>query len=154
MITFLACTVTLLPPNITSRGTELPPPRDSRIYTTRYCIVCSCAVQNCAAPGLEKRGRSRVSNVCIIFHKQFATFSKLPPLAGVSQTCYSQANCTGDVVEAPGPTVKDCCVGANDGQSFADSSGTCIEDQCVGKRMFSIPNVHSYIIIIMLPLFY
>ena len=57
MITFLACTVTLLP---TLRGTELPPPCDSRIYTTRHCIVCSCAVhKNCAAPGLEKRGRSR-----------------------------------------------------------------------------------------------
>ena len=75
------------------------------------------------------------SDVCIIFHKQFTTFSKLPPLAGVSQTCYSQADCTGDVVEAPGLTIKDCCVGTNNGQSFADSSGTCIEDQCVGKRM-------------------
>ena len=73
------------------------------------------------------------SDVCIIFHKQFVTFSKLPPLADVSQTCYSQADCTGDVVEAPGPTVKDCCVGTSNGQSFADSSGTCIEDQCVGK---------------------
>ena len=74
-------------------------------------------------------------DICIIFHKQFTTFSELPPLAGVSQICYSQADCTGDVVEAPGLTIKDCCVGTNDGQSFADSSGTCIEDQCVGKRM-------------------
>ena len=74
-------------------------------------------------------------DICTIFHKEFATLSKLPPLAGVSQTCYSQADCTGDVVEAPGLTIKDCCVGTNDGQSFADSSGTCIEDQCVGKRI-------------------
>ena len=75
------------------------------------------------------------SDICTIFHKKFATYSRLPPLAGVSQKCYSQANCTGDVVEAPGLTIKDCCVGTNDGQSFADSSGTCIEDQCVGKRI-------------------
>ena len=72
-------------------------------------------------------------NVCTIFHKLFVTFTKLPPLAGV--TCYSRADCTGDVVEAPGLTIKDCCVGTNGGQSFADSSGTCIEDQCVGKRI-------------------
>ena len=59
MITFLACTVTLLPQNTTSKGTELPPPRDSRVYTTRHCIMCSCAMhKNCAAPGLVKRGRS------------------------------------------------------------------------------------------------
>ena len=75
------------------------------------------------------------SDICTIFHKQFTTFSRLSSLAGVSQTCYLQADCTGDVVEAPGLTVKDCCVGTNDGQSFADSSGTCIEDQCVGKRI-------------------
>ena len=115
-------------------------------------IVCSCAVhKNCTAPGLEKRGISH-SDVRRIFHKQFATFSTLPPLADVSQTCYSQADCTGDVVEAPGPTVKDCCVGTNDGQSFADSNGTCIEDQCVGKRIC----FHIYIatIIIMLSLFH
>ena len=31
MITSLACTVTLLPQNITLTGTELPPPHDSRI---------------------------------------------------------------------------------------------------------------------------
>ena len=88
------------------------------------------------------------SDICTIFHKQFATFSKLPPLAGVSQICYSQADCTGDIVEAPGLTIKDCCVGTNNGQSFADNNGTCIEDQCVGKRirMFSLSNVHSYIL--------
>ena len=100
--------------------------------------MCSCAVhKNCAAPGLEKHGRNRALG-CLhkIYHKQFTTFSKLPPLADVSQMCYSQANCTGVVVEAPGLTVKDCCVGTNDGQSFADSSGTCIEDQCVGKRIY------------------
>ena len=71
------------------------------------------------------------SVICTIFHKQFAKL----PLAGVSQTCYSQADCTGDIVEDAGLTVKDCCVGTNDGQSFADSNGTCIEDQCVGKRI-------------------
>ena len=108
--------------------------------------------KNCAAPGLEKRGRSRaLGYLHNLPHKQFATFSKLPPLAGVSQTCYSQADCTGDVVEAPGPTVKDCCVGTNGGQSFADSSGTCIEDQCVGKRI-CFP--YLMFIAIRLPLFY
>ena len=91
-------------------------------------------------------------DVCIIFHKQFATFSRFPPLAGVSQTCYSQADCTGDVVEVPGLTVKDCCVGTNDGQSFADSSGTCIEDQCVGKRICFpyLIFIATYIYVIML----
>ena len=52
---------------------------------------------------------------------------------GVSQVCYSEPGCTGYVVETPGPTVRDCCVRTNDGQSYADSVGTCIKNQCIGE---------------------
>ena len=45
--------------------------------------------------------------------------------------CYSKPACTGDIVEAPGPTVRDCCVGTNDGQSYED--GECKVSQCVGE---------------------
>jgi hypothetical protein len=55
---------------------------------------------------------------------------------GVSQVCYSEPGCAGYVVETPGPTVRDCCVGTNDGQSYADSGGTCIKNQCVGESVY------------------
>ena len=56
---------------------------------------------------------------------------------GVSQACYSQPNCIGDIVETPGPTVRDCCAGTNDGQSYSNSSGVCIETSCVGKCIYA-----------------
>ena len=54
----------------------------------------------------------------------------------VPWVCYSKPGCTGDIIEAPGPTVKDCCVGTNDGQSYEDRSGACVEDQCIGKSVW------------------
>ena len=59
--------------------------------------------------------------------------------AGFSPQCYSQLNCeTGSEIETPAdtPTAKDCCVGTNEGQSYADSGGNCIVPQCLGERSF------------------
>ena len=57
-------------------------------------------------------------------------------IAGVSQQCYSQANCVaGSEIDVPGvenSTAKDCCVGTNHGQSFANSDGVCSVTQCIG----------------------
>ena len=55
----------------------------------------------------------------------------------LSQQCYNQPNCTGDVV--PGPTTaEECCVGTDDGMSFGDSGGTCTVSQCVGNEYKNI----------------
>ena len=57
-------------------------------------------------------------------------------IAGFSQQCYSQPNCeAGFEIETPAdtPTARDCCVGTNEGQSYADSGGNCTVPQCVGK---------------------
>ena len=54
--------------------------------------------------------------------------------AGLSQEqCFSEPGCTGPVVEAPGPTAKDCCAGTNDGQSYGVGPGNCEISQCIGK---------------------
>ena len=58
-----------------------------------------------------------------------ATFSLI---AGVSQVCYSQPGCTGDVVTAPGPSARDCCAGTDDGQSFSSDGVNCFRTQCIG----------------------
>ena len=52
--------------------------------------------------------------------------------AGVSQLCYSQPDCEGDIVTAPGPTARDCCVGTDAGQSYSDDGVNCILSQCIG----------------------
>ena len=50
----------------------------------------------------------------------------------LSQRCYNQTNCAGDVV--PGPTTaEECCVGTDDGMSFGVSGGTCTVSQCIGN---------------------
>ena len=41
----------------------------------------------------------------------------------------------GSEIEVPGVenlTARDCCVGTDDGQSYANSSGTCVVTQCIG----------------------
>ena len=70
--------------------------------------------------------------LCIIF-----SAIQLENNAGHSQQCYSQPNCVaGSQIDTPAdtPTAKDCCVGTNEGQSYADSGGNCIVQQCVGER--------------------
>ena len=55
----------------------------------------------------------------------------------IAGQCYSQLNCeAGSEIETPAdiPTAENCCVGTNEGQSYADSGGNCIVEQCVGKR--------------------
>ena len=47
--------------------------------------------------------------------------------------CYSQPDCEGDIVTAPGPSAKDCCAGTDDGQSYSDESVTCTVLQCIGE---------------------
>ena len=64
-------------------------------------------------------------------------------IAGFSQQCYSQPNCeAGSEIGTPadGPTPRDCCIGTNEGQSYADSGGNCIVEQCVGKRSITYQN--------------
>ena len=55
----------------------------------------------------------------------------------LSQQCYNQPNCVGDVVLGP-TTAKECCVGTDDGMSFGDSSGTCTVSQCIGNMVMDI----------------
>ena len=53
-------------------------------------------------------------------------------------TCYSQPDCEeGTEIEiSTGAITPDtCCVGTNDGQSYADRSGNCVVTQCVGERL-------------------
>ena len=63
--------------------------------------------------------------------------------AGLSQTCFSQPNCQGGVVQ-PGVviTARDCCVGTNEGMSFSNDVGTCIVAQCIRKTFHSLVCVH------------
>ena len=53
----------------------------------------------------------------------------------LSQECYNQPNCTGDSVAVLVSIAKECCVGTNDGMSFADENGTCIVSQCIGNLL-------------------
>ena len=50
----------------------------------------------------------------------------------LSQQCYNQPNCAGDVVSGP-TTAEECCIGTDDGMSFGVSGGTCTFSQCVGN---------------------
>ena len=50
----------------------------------------------------------------------------------LSQQCYNQPNCAGDVVSGP-TTAEECCVGTDDGMSFGVSGGTCTVSQCIGN---------------------
>ena len=63
--------------------------------------------------------------------------------AGLSQQCYSQSDCVaGSEIDTPvGDTSKDCCVRTNDGQSHADSGGTCVVTQCIGKSSLHDPSI-------------
>ena len=45
-------------------------------------------------------------------------------IAALAQQCFTGSGCTGDVVEAPGPSATDCCVGTEEGQSF-ETLDTC-----------------------------
>ena len=53
--------------------------------------------------------------------------------AGVLQHCYSQPDCAGDVVDAPGTTEEDCCIRTFDGQSYSDDGVNCTVSQCIGE---------------------
>ena len=54
------------------------------------------------------------------------------PNTVLSQQCYNQPNCTGDVVSGV-TTAKECCVGTDDGMSFGVSGGSCTVSQCIGN---------------------
>ena len=58
--------------------------------------------------------------------------------AGLSQTCFSQPNCQGDVVQ-PGvaTTARGCCAGTDEGMSFNDGT-TCLVEQCIRKNFHSV----------------
>ena len=55
-------------------------------------------------------------------------------IAGVSQVCYSQPGCVGDIVTAPGPTARDCCAGTDGGKSFSENGVNCTVSQCRGMH--------------------
>ena len=57
--------------------------------------------------------------------------------AVLAQQCFSELGCTGDVVEAPGPSASDCCVGTEEGQSYG-SPGDCTIPQCIGMHYTAI----------------
>ena len=40
----------------------------------------------------------------------------------------------GDIVTAPGPSARDCCIGTDDGQSYSDDGVNCTVLQCIGKK--------------------
>ena len=56
--------------------------------------------------------------------------------AVLAQQCFSGSGCTGGVVEAPGPSAIDCCVGTEEGQSYG-SPGDCTISQCIGVHYSS-----------------
>ena len=45
--------------------------------------------------------------------------------------CYTNSGCTGDTV--PADDARDCCAGANGGQSYGVWPGNCEVEQCIGK---------------------
>ena len=49
------------------------------------------------------------------------------------QQCFTKINCTGNVVDTPGPTATDCCVGTVDGMSFGIDFNNCKYRICHGK---------------------
>ena len=50
----------------------------------------------------------------------------------LSQQCYLQANCTSGASFAVS-SAEECCVGTDNGMSYADENGTCIISECIGK---------------------
>ena len=55
-------------------------------------------------------------------------------IAGLSQQCYSAPNCVaGTEIAAGSSTPNDSCAGTNEGQSYADSGGSCVVGQCIGE---------------------
>ena len=64
--------------------------------------------------------------------------------ADLSQTCFSQPNCQGDIVQ-PGvvTTARGCCAETNEGMSFSKDFGTtCVVQQCIRKTLNSLVCVH------------
>ena len=51
----------------------------------------------------------------------------------LSQQCYLQSNCTSGASFAV-RSAEECCVGTDNGMSYADDNGTCIISECIGKR--------------------
>ena len=52
--------------------------------------------------------------------------------------CYSLPNCVeGSEIETQTGTQIDCCIGTDDGQSYADSGGNCVVPQCIGMKYMS-----------------
>ena len=80
----------------------------------KHCVSC-ISIQSCISP-------SSTILLCFCFSNTV-----------LSQQCYNQPNCVGDVV--PGPTTaEECCVATDDGMSFGVSSGNCPVSQCIGKE--------------------
>ena len=50
--------------------------------------------------------------------------------SALSQQCYSESGCAG--VPFAVNSAKECCVGTDNGHSYADGNGTCIISQCTG----------------------
>ena len=56
----------------------------------------------------------------------------------------------GDVVDAPGPSARDCCVGTNDGQSYRNADGDCTITQCIGTILIDCNKLLSGVCIVFL----
>ena len=60
----------------------------------------------------------------------------------MSQTCYSQPGCVGDIVEVPGPSARNCCAGTDEGQSYSADGVNCDVSQCIGSYATTQMRVH------------
>ena len=65
----------------------------------------------------------------------------------LAKQCFSGPGCTGSVVDVPGLSASDCCVGTDDGQSYG-SPGACTIPQCIGIALLD-----SSCVYILLPIF-
>ena len=69
--------------------------------------------------------------VCCMYIQNYDTGYVIQIL--LAMRCYSQPDCVGDIVTAPGLTARDCCVGTDDGQSYTDDGVNCTVSRCIGK---------------------
>lgn len=60
-------------------------------------------------------------------------------LEGNLQTCYKGTDCDGDVVTESGASASaDACCFSEEGLSYEDATGTCIEPHCAGSYMHEL----------------
>lgn len=86
-----------------------------------YCFISfRVGVEKCWILGCS-------SNSCVLFCSS---------LEVNGQTCYKGTDCTGGVVAEAGATASaEACCFSDEGLSYEDTSGTCVETHCAGKPL-------------------